>query len=236
MRFRIVVVVLALPLLAAAARADEARGRVVAVDLDHKEMTLAGVGRARGTEYHFTLDDRTKVYFAGQPGTLADLPGVRRARVEYERRGNRDVARVVRVLGPAPAARGGAAAVGEAPAEKPGGDAVTGVLRRVARTDRELVVIGPGAGGPKTETTVSVPEGTPVTRDGRKVDLGALQEGDPVTVQVERKDGAVVARSVRVGPPAAAARDAAIPRVRAVLKMVDQILEQAEKRSRPPER
>ena len=37
-------------------------------------------------------------------------------------------------------------------------DAVTGVLRRVAYSDREVVVIGPGPKGTETETTVAVPE------------------------------------------------------------------------------
>jgi hypothetical protein len=87
---------------------------------------------------------------------------------------------------------------------------------------------------------VSVPEGTPITRGGKKVGLETLQEGDPVTVQVARKEGRVVARTITVGPPGPAAaaplpRDSVIPRVRLALKLVEQILGQMDKQG-PPRR
>jgi hypothetical protein len=231
MRYRLLVSLLALPLLAVAARADEVRGRVVGVDLDRKEMALAGVGRNRGLEYHFKLDDRTRVLFAGRPGRLDDLGGARRARVEFEERDGQSIARVIRVPGLPPSAR--RADLPAAPA--PDGDQLIGTLRRVSQAEREIVVIGPGAKGAETETTVEVPKAASIHKDGKKVGLESLKEGDPVTVQIDRKGDQKVARSIQVGPSGEAAaqspaRQDAIPRVRRLLKLLDQILGQMEQR------
>src|SRR5205807_1837487 len=132
-----------------------------------------------------------------------------------------------------PAARPAPAAPGAAPGAA--GSAVTGVLQRVARTDREVVVIGPGDRGPETETTVAVPEGTPVTRGGKEVGLEGLKEGDPVTVRAERRAGRLTATALQVGPPAPEAtvaqkpampaeREPVVPRVRRALKIADDVL------------
>jgi hypothetical protein len=215
--------------------ADEVRGRIVTVDLGRKELVVHHGGRARGVDYRFVLDDQTQVLFGGEPGKLADLPTGRVARVSYEDRDGKPVARTIRV--PLPLRGLTEAKTPPAVPGRPTGDAVTGTLQRIALTDREIVVLGPGSKGPQTETTIGVPEGAAISRDGKKIGLDGLQEGDAVTVMVERKEGQLTARSVQVGktPPAAAAmqKDDVLPRVRQVLRIIDQILQQIEKR--PPQ-
>ena len=115
---------------------------------------------------------------------------------------------------------------------------MAGVLRRVALTDRELVVIGPGDQGEETEMTVQVPEGTPLRRGEKTVMLADLKEGETVTVRTAKRDGRLTALEVRVGPAAAATAqgpDRTVPRLRLLLKIADQILGQMEApRSEPP--
>jgi hypothetical protein len=213
--------------------ADEVRGRIVRVDLDRKEMVLHHGSRARGVDYTFALDDRTEVLFAGEAGALADLPAGRLARVSYEDRDGKAVARVIRIPLPLRAATG---RTPPAPVpETPAGDAISGTLLRIGVTDREIIVIGPGRKGQEAETTIAVPEGVPITRDGKKIGLDCLQEGEAVTVGMDPRASQPTARSVRVGkgPPAPAAMrtEDVVPRVRQVLKVVDQILQQLEKRA-----
>jgi hypothetical protein len=212
--------------------ADEVRGRIVSVDLARKEMVVRHGPPRRGADYRFVLDDKTEVLFAGEPGKVTDLPTGRMARVAYEDQGGKPVARVIRIPLPLGVVRGATPPAPPPAAETPAGDSVSGTLLRVGVTDRELVVVGPGRKGAETETTIAVPEDVPITRDGKKIGLDNLKEGDGVSVQVERKGSQVKARSVQVGkaPPAPAAMrtDKVVPRVRQVLKIVDQILQQIE--------
>ena len=138
--------------------------------------------------------------------------------------------RVIHVLnGPRPAAP--AVAVTSA-----GGDALKGVLRRVGYSDREVVVVGPGAKGPETETPVAVPEAARVVKDGKEAKLDDLKEGDAATVQVEKKDGRTSAPSIQVGPGEAPAAgkppSKVIPKVRMLLKVLDQVLQNMQDRDR----
>jgi hypothetical protein len=112
------------------------------------------------------------------------------------------------------------------------GDSVTGVLQRVARADREIVVVGPGSKGPETETTVAVPEAAKVAKEGKPSSLEELKEGDAVAVRVERRDGKLTAVEVQAGPgaalPAATTpapeRGRMIPRLRQALRLTDEVL------------
>jgi hypothetical protein len=220
--------------------ADEVRGVVSGVDLSKHELRVDGRGAARGETMTFTLDDKTLVLFGSQKGAAADLNSGRRVRVEYEVAGDgTHIARVVRAAGRPLAAR--AIPAGRTtPAEPPvvsgpnaaaAGGAVTGVLQRVARADREIVVIGPGAKGPETETTVAVPEGAKVVKEGKPSSLENLKEGDAVAVRAERRDGKVTAVEVQAGPGAALSaaapapeRSRMIPRIRQALHMADEVL------------
>ncbi len=185
-------------------------------------MDGRGIG-VRGTTLVFTLPDQTPVLFGDQPGALSDLEVGRRVRVEYEVSDGRQVVQTIHVLGgPRPAAP----AVAAPPAA--GGDALTGVLRHVGYSDREVTVVGPGAKGAETETTVAVPESARIVKDGKAATLDDLKEGDAVAVQVEKKAGRPIAASIQVGAgaPAAAKPDAKmIPKLRLLLKIADQVLQ-----------
>ena len=115
-------------------------------------------------------------------------------------------------------------------------DAVTGVLRRIGYSDREVVVVGPGAKGQETETTVVVPEAARIVKNGKDAKLDDLKEGEAASVQIEQKDGHLSAVAIQVGPGAAPEKrmTKAIPRIRRLLKVADQILQGMEKRNREP--
>src|SRR5262249_46701607 len=151
------------------------------------------------------------IVISGQAATLNDLAPGQRVRVVYEQRDGKAVAQVVRSLGllrllqPPPARPAAAAAIKE-------GEGVSGTLQRVALTDGESVIIGRGAKGPETETTVAVPEETAITRDGKKIALEDLKEGETVTVRTESRKGRLTALSIQVGKADAAAGPAMPPR------------------------
>jgi hypothetical protein len=115
---------------------------------------------------------------------------------------------------------------------------VTGVLQRVAQTDREIVVIGPGARGPETETTIAVTEGTKILNGDKALTFEALKEGAKVTVQTEKRDGRLAAVSIQLGAAPAAQKEPSdvIPRLRLLLRIADQLLERMEKDRKQPER
>jgi hypothetical protein len=211
--------------LTGVASAADVRGLIVRVDPDKKELILEGRGGGlRGMPLAFLLDKDTEVLFGRQPGTLADLAPGRRVRLTIEDRDGRPVARVIHVVGARPAA----------PAPPPGGDGISGVLQRVAFTDREIVVIGPGPKGPETETTIAVTDATKIRKGDKTVAFEELKEGEAVTVQAEKRDSRLTAVTIQVGPsgpvPAMAPeqRDL-LPRIRRALQMADKILEQMEK-------
>jgi hypothetical protein len=110
------------------------------------------------------------------------------------------------------------------------GGALTGTLRRVAITDREIVVVGPGAKGPETETTVTVPETAKVTRDGRAIEFAELKEGEVVAVTAEKKDGRWTAKAIQSGAAPPSSESNVVPRVRLILRIVDGILQQMEQK------
>ena len=166
----LIVLASALPLSAA-----DVVGVITGVDLDKKEVLIEGRGRARGKTLTLVLDADTQILFGKRAATAADLASGRRVNVEYEDRDGKQVARVLHVHGPKPT-------VAVVPADK---GALTGIVRRVALTDREIVVIGPGAKGKETETTVAVPEAARILKDGKAVALESLKEEDLVSVVAE---------------------------------------------------
>jgi hypothetical protein len=207
-----------------AAPCAEIRGRIGKVDLDKKELVFEPLGR-RVMPLTLALDKDTQVLFGKQVATPDDLPVGRRAQVEYEERDGRLVAQVIHVNGARPARPAAPAA--------PMGEGLAGVLQRVALTDREIVVIGPGAKGPETETTILVPEAAKIARGDKAVAFDALKEGESVLVQTEKRDGRLAAVSIQVGPGGAAPMNEKcdpIPRIRRILKIVDQVLEEIERK------
>ncbi len=218
----------------AAVSAAEVRGVVARFDPDKKELVLEQRGRGlRGTLLLFTLPDQTQVLYGDQPGALSDVEVGRRVRVEYETTDGQRMVQAIHLLGgPRPA---GTAT--SAPTPPPAADSLTGVLRRVGYSDREVTVIGPGAKGAQTETTVAVPESARVMKNGKEETLDDLKEGDAATVLLEKKEGPPSAASITVGPGGAAAgekkNNPAIPKLRRLLKIADQILQGMEKKNGP---
>jgi hypothetical protein len=198
------------------ASAAEVRGRIVHVDLKKNELQIESRRPVRGQSLTLTLDPQTQVLLGSQAGTLTDLTAGRRARITYEERDGQRVARMVRLL----ALRPGQGAAGT------DSNVVAGILRRVGVSDREVVVVGPGARGPETETTVSVPNGVRITRGDKSIQLDALHEGEQVTVKIDRRPGRVVAISVDVGPLGGRP---VIPRLRQGLQAADQVLQQIQR-------
>jgi hypothetical protein len=223
--------------------AGDMRGIVTAVDTTKNELRVEGRGAARGSTWSFVVDDKTLVLFGADKASTADLQPGRHVRVEFQDNGDGTrLARVVHASGrrPAPAA----AAPAPAPATAtPAGDVVRGVLQRISRADWEIVVIGPGPKGPETETTLAVPEGTKVAREGKSASLETLKEGDAVVVRVEKRDGKATAVEVQAGPGAtlsAAAppteRGKAISRLRQVLHIADEVLRHMEPEGDDPKK
>ena len=121
--------------------------------------------------------------------------------------------------------------------------AITGVLRRVAITDREIVVVNASAkSGQEIETTILVPDATKILREQKSIRFQDLKEGDQVAVNAEKKGRKLLARSIQVGtvagamappqPNAAPNANERIQRIREILKIVDGILQRMDERDR----
>lgn len=222
-------------LFIAAAAADEARGRIARIDPDKKEIRLE-TRRPRGV-LDLKIDAKTEIFIGGQAAKLSDLAPGRRIRVVFESRGGKATAQVIRSFGlnlgqPQPAAPQ------QAPPPPKEGEGVAGTLQRVSSAEREIVVIGPGAKGAETETTIAVPEAAAITREGKKISLDDLKEGETATVKTESRKGKLTAVSIQVGQaapakPAAPPRRNVIPRVRQALRMADALLREMEDQRRP---
>jgi hypothetical protein len=206
------------------ASAAEVTGVVARTDPEKKELLLEGRRAARGQALTFALDGETQILFGRQPGAPMDLAVGQRVRVVYETRDDRQVARIIHVAGARPRAAAAPADTGT----------IIGVLRRVALTDREVVIIGPGPKGPMTETTVAVPESARIMKEGKPVTLEALKEDDPVRVRAEMRDSRLTATAIEVGPGAAAESSDVVPRLRLALKLADYFLKQMEKPAPKP--
>jgi hypothetical protein len=208
--------------------AAEVRGIISKVDVDRHEIVLEGRGRgARGYTFTFTVDRDTKILFGEDPGQLADLSAGKRVRVSFEHRRDQDVALLIQAHGSLPA---------RTAAPPASGDAITGTLQRVALTEREIVVVGPGPKGPETETTLAVPDKARVTRGDRAIAFDDLKEGEKVAVTAEKRDGKLSAMAIHAGggpaPAAAAGKQARMQRVMQIVGQVMQVLQQMQSNRR----
>src|SRR5581483_3839551 len=170
---------LALLLVSVTASAAEVRGVVTRLDPEKKELILEGRGAgARGLVLDFMLGPDVRVEFGigRQPGQLADLAPGRSVRVTFDLQNGRRVVQVIHVVGARPA---GGVAAPSSPAPAPGGaNTIAGFLRRVALTEREIVVILPAQAGMELETTLAVPEDVKCTRDQKPIPFEGLKEGE----------------------------------------------------------
>jgi hypothetical protein len=214
--------------LGLAARAEDIRGVISKVDAKKGDVVLEGRGRhGRGLVINFDVEKDTRIVFGREAGDVSDLQPGEHVRLYYETRDGRRVAVLIKVQGGRPKA---AAAVDAAAPSDP--NTVTGSLIRVALTDREIVVISPGAKGEEDkETTIQVPEKVQITEGKKALKLDDLKEGERVSVKTEKKDGKLAAVSIQVGGAAAAAappsqRPSKIQRLRELLKLADWLLQQ----------
>src|SRR6266851_7753968 len=122
-----------------AASAAEIRGVIVKADAANKQLTVEGRGLGvRGAIVTFQLDKDTQIQVGRTPAKAADLAPGRRVRVVYDFRGDQRMALLITLQGgqPSPAPPAVSAA------GKPNG--LSGTLRRISFTEREIVVISPG--------------------------------------------------------------------------------------------
>ena len=136
------------------------------------------------------------------------------------------------LLGKLPLGNGPARSAEPPLAEPADPNAVVGKLQRVALTDREITVVGPGPKGPQTETNLVVPEGVKITRGDATIKLEELKEGEQVAVSQQKRDGKTTAESIQVlGASAAAGQPTPQPfigRARQYLQLADQFLQMME--------
>lgn len=200
--------------------ADEVKGVITGVDPDKKELTVELHSKAaRDVSMTFRAAADAKIRVSHREAGFADLKSGEKVRVLYEVRDGKRVALGITAHGPKPS---GSAATTAAQDD----NAVRGILRRVSVSDREIVVVGPGAKGPMTETTVKVPEGTKITREQKVVSLENLKEEETVSVRAEKRDGKLTAVAINVGkdlPPAPAPAE----RGGKVRKVIEKVLEKA---------
>jgi hypothetical protein len=129
------------------------------------------------------------------------------ARVLFEMQGNEPVALRVKVADVAAALHAilgpdsgspPTAVIRNTPAE---GTSVSGILRRISLTDREIIVIGSGpTRNAEVETTFSVPDNVKISQMDRTMRLEDLHEGQHVTVTGEKRDGRLEAKAIEAAP------------------------------------
>jgi hypothetical protein len=267
----------------APAFADEIRGTLLRISPEKQEVVVDVRERGRRTtSYTLRLDGDTQVMLGRKPGKLADLTVGRRVRVLFEVQNGQAIVRsiigpgvitlnpeLLEMLGNIGAANGlnlGNLGIGgmknnppvaappqPVPVAPAGQTNVAGMMRRVSRTDREIVILGdPAPGKPPSETTVFVPNEAQITRDQRPVSFDDLKEGEAAVITAQPKNGRLEAQAVIIGQaPVAAAPGAPIPlaappgappmqqgdskiaRIRDVLRLVDGILEQFDQQRQP---
>jgi hypothetical protein len=220
------------------ATAAEVRGIVVKADAKNHQLVIEGRGRGlRGTELTFQLNKDTVIQNGQEPAQASDLTPGKRVRVFYERQDGQRVALRITMPGGALAEALKQAPPAE-PAKEPAksgpndANTVSGTLRRLALTDREIVVVRANpAGGPDIETTIFVPESAKIDKDGKAIRLEELKEGLQVSVKVEKDHKEIVAKSIQLGAVVASPKSEAPPnrgdavkKARMVLKIIDAFL------------
>jgi hypothetical protein len=194
--------------------AEEVRGIIVKVDPDKKQLVLEGKNRGfKGIVLHLKIRDDTEIIIGRKPAKLTDLVTGKRARVFFEAQGKDRVA--IRI------SMADGSALGEVLRNLTGGlqssepappqaieskklpsdlSSVSGTLQRVARTDREIVVVSPGPSkNSEVETTFLVPENAKISRGQKALQLKDLREGEQVVVTGEKRDGKLTAKAIEVG-------------------------------------
>jgi hypothetical protein len=170
-------------------------------------LVLEGKSKGyKGEVIRLKLRDDTEILINRKPAKVSDLAANKRVRVLFEQQGKDLVAIRISVtsLG---SLLSEVAAMAETERPEPlnnassgNGGTVSGILQRVALTDREIVVVRPGPSSKsEIETTFLVPEDVKVTRAQHPIRFQELKEGEQVTIKGETRDGKQFARSIEVG-------------------------------------
>ncbi len=211
-------------------RGADVRGVVVRVDPEKNEVHLdqRGLGR-RGRPLTVVLTPNTQFQVGRSPGRLSDVVVGKRLRIDLEEKDGKLFARSIQVVQILPLTPPTPPDAGHTPppATREG---VTGELRRVGYTDREVVVIGPGNKGPQTETILKVPDDVKVFQDGKPLPFEELPYGVLATIQTGQEKGKATARVIQVGKqvPEAAMPSSATPtsaRGARLLRLAERALE-----------
>jgi hypothetical protein len=220
-------------LLSLTASAAEIRGVILKVDAEKNQVTIEGRGLGvRGAIMTFQLDKDTQIQVVRKPAKVADLSPGRRVRVAYEFHGDQRIALLITQLGGPPSPASPAVSASSS------ANSVSGTLRRVSFTEREIVLISPGTtGGGEVETILSVPEDAKITKDQKAISFDELKEGEQALVQLEKRDDKLLAKSIQLGAtananPTGQPGQSKIEQLRKTLKLVDFILQMIDQKSR----
>jgi Cu/Ag efflux protein CusF len=250
----------AVAFVSAVCHAEEFRGRITKIDPSKKEVVVEGRGSTRGLALGFAINAETRILLGREPAKLEDLQTGDRVRVYYENRNNQRTALSITDLsllprlpagntpperGPAPNAPAEKAPAGNATVPPPlGPNTIAGRLVRVGLTEKEIVVVSPGAQGAKeAESTLLIPPDVKISKDQKPLKLEELKEGEAVTVRTEKRDGHLVAAEIQTGgaataamptPPPAPPPNQRIEKIRQALKIADWFLQQLQEQKEEP--
>jgi len=206
--------------------AEQMRGVVTSVDVAKKELVIEGRGLGkRGKSFTFTFGKDVRILFGDEAGAIADLAGGQTIRITYEAKDGAQVATTIQVNG------------ARRPAQPTGaGETIAGVLRRVAYTEREIIVAASDK-GKEAYTTLPVAEDAKIARDGKGIAFDDLKEEERCSVKVEVRDSKKIAVSITIGAaesPKAGKPDepSKIAKVRMILKIADAILEMVDRKEK----
>ncbi len=108
MRARLFVTFAVMASLGLSACADEIRGLIRKVDVEHHQLIVSGRGRqARGKEFTFQLTADTKIVLGKNVAKVKDLQPGQRVRVQFDPRDNQEVAIQVTAMPKGAALRAG---------------------------------------------------------------------------------------------------------------------------------
>jgi hypothetical protein len=208
-----------------AAYGSELRGVIREVDVKNQEIVIDGKNHGlRGVPVLLAIDGNTQITIGKRSAALADLSAGKRVRVFYDTQNGKAVARSITILGSQP---------GEPTPPQPliaDANTIGGTLRRLAVTEREIVVAT--ANDKDYGRTFIVPEDARIYRDQKPIHLEDLHEGEGVLVHVEHKDKEFLAKSIEAGTPLANAAKPKgkdrIERLRQLLKTLDTFLQMAQ--------
>jgi len=250
------------------AAAADVRGVLTRYDADKKELVIDARGPGvRGTSWTFRLASDAAITLGQEMGTTADLVPGKHVRVSYTERDGQRIATTVHVFAvlktlqklldglqppaPQPAPVPAAPPVEQLPATpRPPGpvgkapglvEGQVGVLRRVAYTEREIILASAAADGKESYVVLAVPVDARVMRDGKETAFDTLKEGERATVRIESRNGKACATAIAVGqgglPPQTRSAVPAAPNcfaeARRALAIADQVLEQLQGRLAP---